>query len=189
MTYYYYARGKCIMDALIINLYGGPGTGKSSLAAGLFSELKWRGRTTEMALEFAKDKVWERSTAVLNNQIYIFGKQHHRIWRLRDQVEVVVTDSPLLLSLIYGAENTSKQFHELVLHEHRELRNLNVFLERLKAYNPKGRLQTEEEAKNIDGRVRSMLEDTVESYIVMPAQPESIKPLADRVEGILEEGI
>ena len=177
------------MDALIVNLFGGPGTGKSSTAAGLFSELKWRGHTTEMALEFAKGKVWERSTAVLNNQIYVFGKQHHLIWRLRDQVEVVITDAPLLLSLIYGAENTSKQFHELVLHEHWELRNLNVFLERLKAYDPKGRLQTEEEAKIIDRQVQTMLEDAGESYMVMPAQPESIPLLADRVEEILEESI
>lgn len=177
------------MDALIVNLFAGPGTGKSSTAAGLFSELKWRGRTTEMALEFAKDKVWEKSTAVLDNQIYIFGKQHHRIWRLREQVEVVVTDSPILLSLIYGAENTSKQFHELVLYEHDQLRNLNVFLERLKAYDPKGRLQTEEKAREIDQQVQVMLDENDENYIVMPAHPGSIKPLADRVEEILEEGI
>ncbi len=177
------------MDALIVNLFAGPGTVKSSTAAGLFSELKWRGRTTEMALEFAKDKVWEKSTAVLDNQIYIFGKQHHRIWRLREQVEVVVTDSPILLSLIYGAENTSKQFHELVLYEHDQLRNLNVFLERLKAYDPKGRLQTEEKAREIDQQVQVMLDENDENYIVMPAHPGSIKPLADRVEEILEEGI
>lgn len=177
------------MNALIVNLFAGPGTGKSSTAAGLFSELKWRGRTTEMALEFAKDKVWEKSTAVLDNQIYIFGKQHHRIWRLREQVEVVVTDSPILLSLIYGAENTSKQFHELVLYEHDQLRNLNVFLERLKAYDPKGRLQTEEKAREIDEQVQVMLDENDENYIVMPAHPGSIKPLADRVEEILEEGI
>lgn len=177
------------MDTLIVNLFAGPGTGKSSTAAGLFSELKWRGHTAEMALEFAKDKVWEKSTAVLDNQIYIFGKQHHRIWRLLDQTEVVITDSPLLLSLIYGAENTSKQFHELVLSEHRKLRNLNIFLERLKAYEPRGRLQTEEEAKEIDRRVQYMLEDAGESYIVLPAQPASIAPLADRVEEILREGI
>jgi len=177
------------MNALIVNLFAGPGTGKSSTAAGLFSELKWRGRTAEMALEFAKDKVWEKSIAVLDNQIYIFGKQHHRIWRLRDQVEVVVTDSPILLSLIYGAENTSKQFHELVLHEHDQLRNFNVFLERLKAYDPKGRLQTEEKAREIDQQVQVMLDENDENYIVMPAHPGSIKPLADRVEEILEEGI
>jgi len=174
------------MDALIVNLFAGPGTGKSSTAAGLFSELKWRGHTAEMALEFAKDKVWERSTAVLDNQIYIFGKQHHRIWRLRDQVEVVVTDSPLLLSLIYGAENTSKQFHELVLHEHDRLRNLNVFLERLKDYDPKGRLQTEEQAKGIDEQVQVMLDEADEDYIVLPARPGSIVLLADRVEEVLE---
>ena len=176
------------MSALVVNLYGGPGTGKSSTAAGLFSELKWRGHLTEMALEFAKDKVWERSTAVLDNQIYIFGKQHHRLWRLRDQVDVVVTDSPLLNSLIYGAKNTSSQFHELVLSEHRKLWNLNIFLERLKDYDPKGRLQTEDEAKAIDQQVQEMLVKlTGETYQTLPAEPGSIPLLADRVEEVLKE--
>lgn len=56
--------------ALIINLIGGPGSGKSTTAAGLFYKLKKLGYNCEMSLEFAKDKV-------MDDQIYIFGKQYH----------------------------------------------------------------------------------------------------------------
>ena len=42
-------------DTLIINLIGGPGSGKSTTAAGLFYKLKQMGIDCEMALEFAKD--------------------------------------------------------------------------------------------------------------------------------------
>ncbi len=62
-------------SALIVNLFGGPGAGKSTMAAGLFSELKWRGINCELATEYAKEKVWEESYAIFENQIYIFGKQ------------------------------------------------------------------------------------------------------------------
>ncbi len=177
------------MNALVVSLYGGPGTGKSSMAAGLFSELKWRGHTTEMALEFAKDKVWERSTAMLANQIYIFGKQHHRLWRLHDQVDIAITDAPLLNSLLYGAESTSSEFKTLVWAEHRKHRNLNVILDRVKPYNPKGRLQTEAEAHELDRRIRDILYGIDEICLTFPAQPESIKPLANRVEEILRESV
>lgn len=43
--------------ALIIDLIGGPGSGKSTTAAGLFYKLKKLGYNCEMSLEFAKDKV------------------------------------------------------------------------------------------------------------------------------------
>ena len=47
--------------AIVINLFAGPGVGKSTTAARVFAELKLKGVNCEMALEFAKDKVWEES--------------------------------------------------------------------------------------------------------------------------------
>ena len=42
---------------IVVNLIGGPGSGKSTTAAGLFYNLKKLGINCEMALEYAKDKV------------------------------------------------------------------------------------------------------------------------------------
>ena len=42
-------------ETLVINLFGGPGCGKSTTMARLFADLKARGYNVEMVSEFAKD--------------------------------------------------------------------------------------------------------------------------------------
>ena len=143
---------------IVINLFAGPGSGKSTTCAGVFAKLKLAGVNCEMALEYAKDKVWEESNKVLDDQIYVFGKQLHRIFRLKDKVDVVITDSPILLSIIYD-KTGNKYFSDLVLNQFNNFDNRNYFIERTTVYNPKGRLQTEDEAKEIDKVLLDLLKD------------------------------
>lgn len=173
-------------DTLVINLFAGPGSGKTSSMATIFSELKWRGINCEMAPEFAKEKVWEGSLGILGNQIYIFGKQLHSIHRLLGKVEVIITDSPLLLSLIYG-KNEVQQFKALVRTIHDGLNNWNIYLNRHKAYNPAGRLQTEAEAKHKDYEIRTMLEMEEIPFSVYESGPESCKEIADEIVRLIGE--
>ena len=49
------------MKTVVINLFGGPGCGKSTIAAELFAILKKQGYEVELVTEYAKDKVWEES--------------------------------------------------------------------------------------------------------------------------------
>jgi len=139
----------------VVNLFAGPGTGKSTTAAGIFSLLKLHGVNCEYVPEFAKDLTWEQRFMTLANQIYVFGKQHHRLWRLKDQVDVIVTDSPLLHSLVYGVFDL--EMVQVIMKQVQEFSNLNYFLKRMKPYNPKGRNQTLDEAKALDGKIRAML--------------------------------
>ncbi|MCI0558913.1 MAG: hypothetical protein MN733_10490 [Nitrososphaera sp.] len=151
--------------------------------AAVFAELKYRGLNCEMAPEYAKDKVWEESYHVLDNQIYVFAKQLHTIRRLIGKVDAIITDSPLLLSLHYGREE-SDAFKRLVIEMHHNMtRTLNIFLEREKDYNPSGRLQTEEEARNIDGVIRRIIDDNHVRYYVFPARREVVVPMADLIMG------
>ena len=150
---------------LIINLFGGPGTGKSTGAAYIFSKLKLAGINAELVTEFAKDKVWEEAHAPFENQLYIFAKQYFRITRCENKVDVIVTDSPLLLSLIYNnQERFGEHFDALVTSLFEYYNNYNVMLHRVKEYNPVGRFQTEEESDEISKQIENMLNDLAIKY-------------------------
>jgi len=141
---------------IVINMFAGPGTGKSTSAAGVFSLLKMHGVNAELITEFAKDLAWEERFVTMDNQSYIWGKQHHKMWRVKNHVDVMVTDSPLLFGLIYGKKNP-KCFNEMILHSFNQFDNMNYFLLRKKPYNPKGRVQTEEKARQLDSEIAVML--------------------------------
>jgi hypothetical protein len=166
------------MKTLVLNLFGGPGTGKSTTAAGVFHKLKLAGVNCEMALEYAKDRVWEGSGHVLDNQLYVFGKQYHRIWRLLGKVDIAITDSPLLNSILYYKDE-NPHFPNMVTFEHSQLNNFNVFLQRVKAYNPAGRLQDEEQARKLDLQIHEILISRNEDYFSIPAVESSIDELVN----------
>lgn len=154
---------------LLINFYGGPGCGKSTICAGLFYQLKILGYNCEMALEFAKDKVWEESYKVLDDQIYILGKQFHKLYRLKDKVDIIITDSPILLGAYYQ-KTRSKALEDLILECRGEFNNIDIFLERSTDYDPNGRMQTQEEALKIDDGIKSLLQEKFIEYTSRPKE-------------------
>lgn len=143
---------------ILINLFGAPGAGKSTGAAYIFSKLKLAGVNAELVTEFAKDKVWEESKAVFNNQAYIFGKQYFRISRCANKVDVIITDSPLLLSVIYNDDPVlGEEFNVVVRKIMNSYNCKNYYLTRTKKYNPIGRFQTEAESDGIADEILNLL--------------------------------
>ena len=168
---------------MVVNLISGPGTGKSTLCAMIFSELKKRHIDCEMALEYAKDVVWEEGFLKLSNQIYIFGKQHSRLYRLNGKVDIIITDSPLIASIIYD-KTENIYLKDLVLTEFKNMNNLNFYISRQFDYQQNGRYQNEEEARLIDIKYKNLLDDNGIDYI--PVVPFS-ENLSSIIEKILEK--
>jgi hypothetical protein len=175
------------LSALVVNMFAGPGAGKSTMRASVFAELKWLGIDCEEAPEFAKDLTWEERFKVLaNNQDYVYGKQLHRIMRLVDKVEVVVTDSPIVLSIIYDS-NKDEDFHRHVIKRFNSFDNLNIFIERFKPYNPNGRSQTIDEAIEIDNKIKQFLSDWSIDYITIPGERDSVATIVNDVIRRIED--
>jgi nicotinamide riboside kinase len=151
-----------------INLYGGPGVGKSTLAAELFARFKKQGKSVELVTEFAKDLVWENRQDTLQIQPYVSMKQFRNLSRLKGKVDFVITDSPLIKDSVYArlyAPDLPEAYYELLAFLHTNLGDsINILLTREYMYDTQGRFQTEEEAVTIDAQIKYALESNDIDY-------------------------
>ena len=145
-------------DTIVVNIFGAPGAGKSTGAAYIFSRLKMLGVDCELVTEFAKDKVWEENPTPFLNQMYMFAKQYYRVARVDGKVRVIITDSPLPLSIHYNKDKRlTENFNLTVMDIFNSFNNVCYFLKRAKSYNPNGRHQTEEESDAMSKDIFEML--------------------------------
>ena len=87
---------------LVVQLFGGPGASKSTTATGVFHELKKLGHNCEYVPEFAKSLVWAERHRDLDLQPYITISQWREVAILDGKVDIVITDSPILLGCVYN---------------------------------------------------------------------------------------
>lgn len=170
---------------MVINLYGAPGTGKSTVANQLISEMKWKKMDCELVVEYAKELVWGESIKTLRNQIHVFGEQHNRVFRLLDKVEYIVSDSPILLSSFYNSKTgESKELDNLILSEHNKMDTLDIFLNRTKEYNPNGRNEDEKTADLYAMEIKEFLKKMGVSYIELDADETTYLKILDIITNI-----
>lgn len=163
----------------IINLFGGPGVGKSTVAPGLFSLMKKNGISCELVHETAKFLTWEERKIALACQPYIFGKQLLQIERLVGKVDFIVTDSPLLLSSHYSSKYYPDSWVGAVIDICNRFDNINFVIRREVPYVEAGRNQNEEEAIRIDDDIVSMLR---QNGLYWKTISEMLYPGLDRAE-------
>ena len=167
---------------IVVNLFGVPSAGKSTGAAYIFSQLKMHGVNAELITEFAKDKVWENNEEVFKNQAYLFGKQSFRMSRCKDKVDVIVTDSPLPLSIFYNKDEIlGEDFNNTVMNVFNSYSNLNYLLLRVKPYNPIGRHQTEEESDKLKAPMLALLNARNIKYAEYPGSLEGYDEIVTQV--------
>lgn len=167
---------------LVVNFCAGPGAGKSTMAAGTFSKLKWEEINCEYVSEFAKDIVWGETTKLLDDSIYIFAEQQHRIQRLLGKVDVILTDAPLINFIKYYTGPHPESFSSIVMDTIRAMNNLNYLITRKKSYCALGRLQTEEEAKALDKKAESLLVNYKLPFTRIDGLPETIDWIVENIK-------
>lgn len=177
-------------NCIVVNLFGAPGAGKSTGAAYIFSMLKFQGINAELITEFAKDMVWEENGEVFkpNNQCYLFGEQYYRLSRCKDKVDVIVTDSPLPLSILYNKGDVLKEsFNITVMDCFNSFYNINFLLLRDKPYNPKGRLQTESESDALVGDLMKLIKERDIECSVLKGTQENYDEIVELILHLLKE--
>ena len=169
------------MDTIVVNLFGEPSAGKSTCAMDITAQLKRHGINAEYVSEFAKDKVYENNGEVFKHQEYLFGKQSFKMGRVKNKVQVMVVDSPLILCAVYNTDKVlGEDFNKTVLNVFNSYNNRNYLLTRYHSYENEGRFQKEDEAKE----VRKEIIDKLNQYNI---KYEEIASTESNCEYIVEE--
>lgn len=161
-----------VKETKIINLFGGPSSGKSTITSGLFYELKKKNISCDNPYEFPKQVAWEDNTSQITDQLYIFANQHRGIVRSYGKVDYIILDSPILLSLAYkdgyNVEYPSSlyndTFDQMVLNVFNQYNNINIFLERPDNFQDDGRFQDKEQSLMFDSKIKSILDNNSIDY-------------------------
>lgn len=145
----------------VINLFGAPGVGKSATRSGLFWLMKIKNMSVEEVSEYAKYLVLaNRTKQLMEDQLYVLAKQHHKIAILKGAYQYAVTDSPLMLASYY-AEGAPPSFSQACQEYAANFDNINFFLRRDLSgdahFEETGRLHTREQSQRIEGEQKEFL--------------------------------
>ena len=170
------------INTIVVNIFGEPSSGKSTAAMDITARLKRKGINAEYVSEFAKDKVYEQNSEVFKHQEYIFGKQSFKMGRVRDKVQVIVVDSPLILSIIYNQnEYLGEAFEQVVMDTFNSYNNKNYLLVRNHDYELYGRLHNENEANKVREKLILELDKLNIPYELSTSSSESCEKIANEI--------
>ncbi len=167
---------------IVLNIYGSSGSGKSTIATGVYSKLKARRLSVGLATEFLMDLVLDQSIATANIP-YVIGCQWHRLLR-NSRYNLCITDSPLpQLGIIHkGIPEEFLDFACLLDSKHP---TINWVLKRkFPLWHPSGRPmdRLEKERKEMDCKIVEMLKSKKISYREIESNEDAVQIIADDAE-------
>lgn len=178
------------MKTTIINLYGGPGAGKSTSSAYLYYLLKCQQENVELVREYVKNWAWENRPFGVYDELYFLGKQVRHESMLFGKVKYIVTDAPVYMTAYYanlycslgfaqGVEKAAYAFYQQAKddgHNH-----VHVYLKRHRPYQAEGRYQNEQEALAVDDGVLKMLDRLDVPVIHATPEEEDLKRVLEQI--------
>ncbi len=162
-----------------INIYGGPGVGKSTLAARIYSDLRRRLSSIELVQEVVKQYVYAGRTLKPWDYVHIFGQQFEaEHLPLSAGVKTIITDSPLFLQCIYADRCDSPVYEPLVdicrmFDKEYSVMNLLVLHSKATPYETLGRWQDKDGASKVGKIIKDALDTHLIDYIPINPMDDS----------------
>ena len=163
---------------VVVSIFGGPGSGKTTAALDITARLKKLGFLADFAPEYAKEVVWdtkaplaseqERARAAdlmnrgLETQQIFFAQQKARVDRCLGQCDFVVTDSPGLIGMVclrppFDAAGRAALF-EAMMRDFSSHHNFVMAMRRGEAYEAQGRIESPKRAMAMDRATYELLD-------------------------------
>jgi len=142
-----------LKQTLVVNLIGGPCSGKSTVAAELFARLKKMGIHCELVPEYIKERIYEENKTITTHQISIFGMEHYAISNKIGKVDVLIHDGSFINNIIYKNED-NPEFDALIVSEYHKFNNLDFFIKRGNIeFETYGRIHNLKQSKELDRKI------------------------------------
>ena len=122
------------------------------------------------------------------DQVYILAKQARKEQICFEDVDLLITDSPIRLCAIYEKMITEEPYvTPLIIKKFEKeaekmgVEYIHVFLNRVKPYQEAGRMQQEKEAREIDNQLLDYLEEEVD-YIRVDADENAAANICKKLD-------
>ena len=146
----------------LINIYGAPGSGKTTFAAAVYSWMKRRHYHVEPVWEYAKELVYQDTLAIYpQGLIWREMMRRHQIYY--NKVDYVITDAPMMMNSVYAAERTdyaeAREYAWMSSNFYKSYGGvLNFMLPKPVAehYNPEGRMHDVEQAQWLHHQIEDL---------------------------------
>lgn len=181
--------------SIIINFFGGPGIGKSTQSAELFTLMKKNHMDVELTFEYPKIVAWEENYSAIKDQFFITANQHRNISRLYGKVKYIIVDSPIILGTVYKdlyngeteypSSFYDEKFDDFIVDLFKRYDNFNIFLNRDDStYDQNGRFQNLEQSKKIDTEIKRKLDLLDINYVEFDVCETTSKQIFNHIKKI-----
>lgn len=163
-----------------INIYGAPSSGKSTIAALLYGEMKIKNLSVELVREVAKEWVHANidvSNLSIEKRLEILTQQIERETLFTNQVDYLITDAPILISTYY---NDNLQALKLARDTRAKFQGQesNYFLESHDFFEVAGRSHGKEESQKIEVGMKHFLsQEGIEFKCLKGTQREIVEQI------------
>lgn len=178
------------MTTLRVNVYGAPGSGKSTFAAWLYTELKGKGYHCDLVREHVKRWAYEGRRPASWDQLTLLSEQIRLERELLPHVDLLITDCPVPLTAAYGEVYDSPCYQQMqVIAQQYDYQHASLDFQLLPAkagsYDPRGRFQNEADARKLHVVLGAILRRMgVNPLLIQQGHPAAVTMVANALEWV-----
>lgn len=142
-------------DKLVINIYGAPGSGKTTLANKLIERFEQDNFKPALIREYATELIKNNQKELLDNQILVSKAQADNIDKALDKSNLCISESPIELGRLYNKNSSiDYELDEIIKQSNEKYTSINLFIAHdkisISSYDNTYRIHTADESVELE---------------------------------------